>query len=82
MSRLKLKAGPWEEDEVESFIWEQIEGSQLVIPVILPNSRREPKFPVYLRRKQHIDWRGPNPELKIADLLSDQCNTERGLQDD
>lgn len=74
--------GPWEKDEVESFIWEQIESGQLVIPVILPNARREPRFPVYLRRKKHIDWRGPHPELEIADLLSGQRDTERGLQND
>lgn len=74
--------GPWEEDEVESFIWEQIESGQLVIPVILPNASREPKFPVYLRRKHPIDWRRPDPELEISFLLSRQRDAERGSQND
>jgi hypothetical protein len=74
--------GPWDDDEVESFIWELIEDGQLVIPVILPNAQREPKFPVYLRRKRRIDLRGLNHASEFADLLSEHSKGERGLHND
>jgi hypothetical protein len=64
--------GPWIDDQVETFIWELIEGDQLVIPVILQSAQRQPKFPVYLRRKQQVDLRAtdPNPAFEFARLLS------------
>ncbi len=66
------EGGPWVDDQVESFIWELIEANKLVIPVILPTARRDPKFPVYLRRKVIVDFRksDPNPISLLASLLS------------
>lgn len=72
--------GPWDNDEVESFIWELIENEQLVIPVILPNARREPTFPVYLRRKVHIDLRNLNAAVELASRLSAHRTREEVAQ--
>jgi hypothetical protein len=74
--------GPWEDDDVESFIWGLIEDGQLVIPVILPSARRQPKFPVYLRRRQNIDLRDPDGIKRLADLLSEHRKDDRGRSND
>jgi TIR domain len=75
--------GPWSDEKVESFIWELIENGQLVIPVILPSTQRPPKFPIYLRRKERIDFRirDPNPAVRLASLLSGNRKEEKGLRD-
>jgi len=73
--------GPWDDDEVESFIWDLIEDGQLVVPVILPDASRNPKLPVYLRRKQHVELRGPNPAQELADLLAKHRMSARGAND-
>jgi TIR domain len=75
--------GPWGDEQVESFIWELIENGQLVIPVILPSTQRPPKFPIYLRRKERIDFRirDPNPAVRLASLLSENRKDEKGLSD-
>ena len=76
--------GPWDNDEVESFIWELIENEQLVIPVILPNARREPTFPVYLRRKVPHDFPRHYQTLpvELASRLSAHRTRERRLHND
>lgn len=73
--------GPWDDVEVETFIWDLIEDGQLVVPVILPYATRNPNLPVYLRRKQHVDLRGPNPAQELTDLLAKHRMSARGAND-
>ncbi|BAZ36749.1 tetratricopeptide TPR_2 repeat protein (plasmid) [Calothrix sp. NIES-4101] len=54
---------PWEDEEVENFIWEFIENKHPVVPVILPSTLQEPKFPKYLKRKQVVDFRQRETEV-------------------
>jgi len=49
--------GPWQKEEIESFIWEFIEIGRPVIPVILPTIQQEPNLPIYLKRKVLVDFR-------------------------
>jgi hypothetical protein len=72
--------GPWVDDQIESFIWELIEADQLVIPVILSSAIRDPKFPVYLRRKQIVDFRESksDPVSLLVHLLSVERNKKKG----
>jgi hypothetical protein len=51
------KGGPWQRDEIESFIWESIELGRPVILVILSSTLQEPKLPIYLRDKTKVDFR-------------------------
>lgn len=68
--------GPWEDEDIESFMWEFIEGGHLVVPVVLPNTLRELKFPVYLRRRQIVDFRkkDPDPMTELARLITEKVN--------
>jgi hypothetical protein len=38
--------GPWQKEEIESFIWEFIEIGRPVIPVILPTIQQELNLPI------------------------------------
>ncbi|MEW6499648.1 MAG: toll/interleukin-1 receptor domain-containing protein, partial [Cyanobacteriota bacterium] len=51
------KGGPWQREEIESFIWEFIELGRPVIPVILQSTLQVPKLPIYLRHKTKVDFR-------------------------
>jgi hypothetical protein len=54
--------GPWQREEIESFLWEFIEQKCPVIPVILPNVLQEPELPIYLRRRTRVDFRQKDPD--------------------
>ncbi|MGB7056318.1 MAG: TIR domain-containing protein [Geitlerinemataceae cyanobacterium] len=54
--------GPWQKEEIESFIQEFIEQKCPVIPVILPNVLQESQLPIYLRRRMKVDFRQLDPE--------------------
>ncbi len=54
--------GPWQREEIESFLWEFIEQGRPVIPVILANVLQEPELPVYLRRRTRVDFRQKDPD--------------------
>jgi len=60
--------GPWQQQQIELFIWEFIEQKRPVIPVILPNVMQEPELPIYLRRRTRVDFRQDQPE-PIAQLV-------------
>lgn len=72
--------GPWEEEEVESFVWEFMESGRLVVPIILPNVTTAPKLPIYLRRKQIVDLReeAPNQLSRLARRLTDRTGRQEG----
>lgn len=75
--------GPWIDEQVESFIWELIEADHLVIPVILPTAKLDPKFPVYLRRRQIVDFRKslPNPVSQLVSMISINRHGQKGSFD-
>ncbi|XZN96460.1 MAG: toll/interleukin-1 receptor domain-containing protein [Microcoleus sp.] len=54
--------GPWQQEQIEPFIWEFVELKLPVIPVILPNVLQEPQLPIYLRRRTRVDFRQQDPE--------------------
>jgi len=54
--------GPWQQEQIEAFIWEFVELKLPVIPVILPNVLQEPQLPIYLRRRTRVDFRQQDPE--------------------
>ena len=60
---------PWQQEQIEPFIWEFIELKRPVIPVILPNVMQEPELPIYLRRRTRVDFRQHQPE-PIAQLVN------------
>jgi len=72
--------GPWIDEQVESFIWELVESNQLVIPIILPNATLDPRFPVYLRRRQILDFRktDSDPILRLENQLSVNSAQQNG----
>lgn len=49
--------GPWQQEQIEAFIWEFVEIGRPVIPVILPTIQQEPNLPIYLKRKVMVDFR-------------------------
>ena len=49
--------GPWEDDDIESFIWEAIEARVPVISIVLDSAQQEVDLPTYLKRKTVIDFR-------------------------
>jgi len=53
---------PWEQKDIEPFIWEFIELKRPVIPVILSNVRQEPELPIYLRSRTRVDFRQDKTE--------------------
>ncbi|MDJ0717985.1 MAG: toll/interleukin-1 receptor domain-containing protein [Prochloraceae cyanobacterium] len=63
---------PWEDEEVEDLIWDFIEDRRVVVPVILPSTQQDPKFPLYLKRKQVVDFRDKSSEpiLQLIHLIS------------
>ncbi|QDL11540.1 hypothetical protein DP114_29830, partial [Brasilonema sennae CENA114] len=61
--------GPWQQEQIEPFIWEFIEQKRPVIPVILPNVVQEPQLPIYLRRRTRVDFRQQDPE-PITQLIN------------
>ena len=60
--------GPWQKEEIESFIWEFIEIGRPVIPVILPTIQQELNLPIYLKRKVLVDFRQQDLD-PIAQLI-------------
>lgn len=60
--------GPWQKEEIESFIWEFIEIGRPVIPVILPTIQQELNLPIYLKRKVMVDFRQQDLD-PIAQLI-------------
>ena len=75
--------GPWVDDQVESFIWELLEADQLVLPIILPNATFDPRFPVYLRRRNILDLRRTDSDLisELANQLSVNSAQQKGAFD-
>lgn len=60
--------GPWEEIEIRAFLSEFVRRDCRVIPVILPNTKKIPKLPIFLREKQYCDLR-KDYELNIQKLI-------------
>jgi hypothetical protein len=55
-------SGPWQREQIESFIWEFIELGRPVIPVILQSVQQEPELPIYLKRRTRVDFRQKDPD--------------------
>ncbi|MBN4003274.1 toll/interleukin-1 receptor domain-containing protein [Nostoc sp. LPT] len=71
---------PWEDEEVENLIWNYIEDRHTVIPVILPDTIQDPKFPPYLRKQLIVDLRD-NPDERIRQLIHlISQNGKRGIE--
>ncbi|NET36839.1 MAG: TIR domain-containing protein [Cyanothece sp. SIO1E1] len=49
--------GPWQEQEIESFLREFVDRRCPVIPVLLSNASKEPKLPVFLKGLTWVDFR-------------------------
>jgi hypothetical protein len=62
---------PWEDEDIESFIWECIEAGCFVIPIVLRSAIRDPKFPIYLRRRRIVNFRDQNSNsiLELVNLI-------------
>ncbi|MEO1445836.1 MAG: toll/interleukin-1 receptor domain-containing protein, partial [Cyanobacteria bacterium J06635_11] len=54
--------GPWQNQEIQSFLSEFVERGCPVIPVLLPNAVKEPELPRFLRGKTFVDFRKQIPE--------------------
>ncbi|MEO0540971.1 MAG: toll/interleukin-1 receptor domain-containing protein, partial [Cyanobacteria bacterium P01_A01_bin.105] len=53
--------GPWQSEEVYAFLQEFIRRHCPVIPVILPQTKKPPELPIFLRNRHWVDFRLPEP---------------------
>jgi len=54
--------GPWQQQEIASFLGAFIRRRLPVIPVLLPNAPKEPKLPVFLENFTWVDFRKQRPD--------------------
>jgi len=54
--------GPWQTEEIKAFLRAFVNRKCPVIPVLLPNSPKEPKLPVFLQGLMWVDFRQHDPE--------------------
>ena len=54
--------GPWQEQEMRSFLSEFLERGCPVIPVLLHDVSKEPELPYFLKGKTWVDFRRQRPE--------------------
>jgi hypothetical protein len=52
--------GPWQRQELDSFLRQFVSGSCPVIPVLLNNAPIEPKLPLFLQGMTWVDFRDPS----------------------
>jgi hypothetical protein len=52
--------GPWQRQELDSFLRQFVSGSCPVIPVLLSNAPSEPKLPLFLQGMTWVDFRDPS----------------------
>ncbi len=58
----KSGMGPWQQQELYSFIREFINRGCPVIPVLLPGIPKEPQLPVFLKGMTWVDFRNSEPD--------------------
>ncbi|MBW4472572.1 MAG: TIR domain-containing protein [Stenomitos rutilans HA7619-LM2] len=72
--------GPWENQELETFLREFAGGRKPVIPVILPDALKQPKLPIFLKGRNWIDLRDQDSDP--MDQLLWGITGKRGLHRD
>jgi TIR domain len=60
--------GPWQQMEMDAFLREFVRRGCPVIPVILPDTPKEPRLPLFLAGLTWVDFRKPEPE-SLARLI-------------
>lgn len=54
--------GPWQDEEIAAFLRQFVKRKCPVIPVILPDSKRTPKLPLFLQAMTWVDFRQKSPD--------------------
>jgi hypothetical protein len=54
--------GPWQEQEMYSFLREFVARRSPVIPVLLPNAPDTPELPIFLKAMTWVDFRAQDPD--------------------
>ncbi len=54
--------GPWQQEELESFLSEFVNRGCPVIPVLLANTPTKPELPIFLKNRTWVDFRKQDPD--------------------